>query len=93
MARLPTRPLRPWRWFWTATAGGLAGGLVLPAAAYLAGQRFIGAYEGSRGVAGYVGSLWQGVLAAEPLAWAVLLAPGGLGACWLAVARGLRRTR
>jgi hypothetical protein len=71
----------------------LTGGIGLPAAAYLAGKRFIGAYEDSRGVAAYVGSIWEGALAAEPQAWAVLLAPLGLVVCWSAVARGLRRPR
>lgn len=94
MADSPTRPRprqRPWRWFWTVVAALLAGGIALPAGAYLAGKRFIGPYEDSRGVAGYVGNIWAGALAAEPQAWAVLLAPLGLVACWVIVARGLGR--
>jgi hypothetical protein len=81
----------PWRWFWTSVVALLAGGIALPAAAYLAARRFVGTYEGSRGVAGYVGSIWEGALAAEPQAWAVLLAPLALVACWAAILRGLRR--
>jgi hypothetical protein len=81
----------PWRWFWTIAAAALAGGLALPAGAYLAGKRLIGAYEGNRGVADYVGSIWLGAAAGEPQAWAVLLAPLGLVACWSAVVWGFRR--
>jgi hypothetical protein len=80
-----------WRWLWTTVVALLAGGLALPAAAYLTARHFVGTYEGSRGVAGYVGSIWEGALAAEPQAWSILLAPLALVACWTAVARGLRR--
>ena len=91
MVNAPARPFRPWRWFWTGVVALMTGGIVLPAGAYLAGKRFIGPYEDPRGVAGYVGSIWEGALAAEPQAWAVLLAPLALVACWTVVARWFRR--
>lgn len=85
------RPWRPWRWFWSVLGAGLAGGLLLPAAAYVAGKRVIGAYEGDFGVADYLASIYAGAARGEPQAFALLLAPLGLLACWTTVAWGWRK--
>jgi hypothetical protein len=86
-----SRRWHPWRWFWSVLAAGLAGGLLLPAGAYLAGKRVIGAYEGQNGVADYIGSIYTGAGHGEPQAFALLLAPVALLGCWATVGWAWRR--
>lgn len=69
----------------------LAGGLVLPVAAYVAGKQVIGAYEGRYGLQDYLGSIYGGAGQGEPLAWLLLLSPALVAAVWWGVARLWRR--
>jgi hypothetical protein len=65
----------------------LLGGLVLPVAAYMAGKRLIGAYEGRLGLQDYLGSVYGAAGDGEPLAWLLLLAPLLVAAIWWGIAR------
>ena len=73
-------------------AGSLAlGWLVLPVLAYIIGRQIIGPYEGSRGLASYVGSIFSAVAEGQALAIALVFAPALLLGIW-ALQGYLRRT-
>lgn len=69
----------------------LAGGLLLPVAAYLAGKRLIGAYEGKLGLSDYLGSIYAGAAQGELLAWWLLLTPALVALLWYLLLRLGRR--
>ena len=62
-----------------------AGGLVLPISGYVAGKRWIGAYEGKLGLSDYLGSVYAAVGRGEFLAWWLLLTPTLLTILWYLV--------
>ena len=63
------------RWLLLFAGLGLAGALLVPAAAYVAGKRLIGAYEGKLGFMDYADSIYAAAGRGELLAWLVLLSP------------------
>jgi hypothetical protein len=76
-----------WRLLLWLPVLALLGGLVLPVAAYMAGKRLIGAYEGRLGLQDYLGSVYGAAGDGEPLAWLLLLAPLLVAAIWWGIAR------
>ena len=88
----PAAPARFRTWL-VATALALAGTLALPVAAYVAGKRVVGAYEGKYGLSDYLESITTGAGRGEPAAWVLLLAPTALVLVWLLVGWGFRRLR
>ena len=53
----------------------LAGAVIVPAIAYAAGKRLIGAYEGKLGFIDYADSIYAAASRGEALAWLILLSP------------------
>jgi hypothetical protein len=70
----------------------LAGGLVLPIAAYVVGGRVIGPFQGSRGLATYLGTLYADAAHGHVLALVTLLGPALCLVIWLLRAWLVRRT-
>lgn len=60
----------------------LAGVLILPVTAYLAGGRLAGTYAGSRGLASYLGTIYGAAGRGRPLALILLLAPVLIAGVW-----------
>jgi hypothetical protein len=79
------------RYFWWLAASLAFGWLMLPVLAYVLGRQVIGPYEGSRGLASYVGSIYSAVGQGQPLAIAMVFAPALLLGIW-ALQAYLRRT-
>ncbi len=65
----------------------LAGGLVLPVAAYVGGKRLIGPYEGKLGLSDYLGSVYAAAGRGELLAWWLLLSPLLVALVWILLLR------
>ncbi|MCL4791268.1 MAG: hypothetical protein KJ040_04360, partial [Gammaproteobacteria bacterium] len=63
------------RWLLLLAGLGLAGARLVPAVAYMAGKRLIGAYEGKLGFMDYAGSIYAAASRGELLAWLILLSP------------------
>ncbi len=85
ISTLNERPLR--RTILLATSLLAAGLVLLPLLVYLVGQLVVGPYEGGRGIMGFVGSIYAGLLRGEVSAWLLVASPALLTACWA----GLRR--
>lgn len=79
------------RWLLLFTGLALAGAILVPAAAYLAGKRLIGAYEGKLGFMDYVDSIYAGASRGELLAWLILLSPMLVWLIWYLVLHLQRR--
>lgn len=85
--RPPTRggarsEAHPRRWRWALLLALLAGALLLPAAAYVAGGALIGPYEGKRGLATYLGTLYHAAGQGRLPALLVLLGPAASMLVW-----------
>ena len=63
------------RWLLLFTVLILAGALLVPAIAYVAGKRLIGNYEGKLGFIDYADSIYAAASRGEVLAWLILLSP------------------
>ena len=61
----------------------LAGALILPVLGYIGGGRIVGAYAGPRGLASYLGSIYDAAGRGRPLALSLLLAPALIAGVWL----------
>jgi hypothetical protein len=61
---------------------GIAGPLLLPVAAYVAGGRVVGPYPGSRGLASYLGDIYAEALQGSVLALAIVLGPLLVALAW-----------
>lgn len=70
------------RWRWALLLALLAGALLLPAAAYVAGGALIGPYEGKRGLASYLGTLYRDAGQGRLPALLVLLGPAAAVLVW-----------
>jgi hypothetical protein len=68
---------------WVLLAASLLAGLLLPIGAYVTGGRLIGPYEGTRGLASYLGAIFGDASRGHPLALSVILAPVLCLALWL----------
>lgn len=79
------------RWLLLFATFGLTGGLLVPAAAYVAGKRLIGAYEGKLGFMDYASSIYAAAGRGEPLAWLILLSPTLVWLVWFILLRLQRR--
>ena len=79
------------RWLLLFTALGLAGALLVPAAAYVAGKRLIGAYEGKLGFIDYADSIYAAANRGEVLAWLILLSPTLVWLVWYLILHLQRR--
>ena len=79
------------RWLLLFTALGLAGALLVPAVAYVAGKRLIGAYEGKLGFLDYADSIHAAASRGEPLAWLIVLSPMLVWLVWYLILRLQRR--
>lgn len=79
------------RWLLLFTGLGLAGALLVPAAAYVAGKRLIGAYEGKLGFLDYADSIHAAASRGELLAWLILLSPTLVWLVWYLILRLQRR--
>lgn len=79
------------RWLLLFTGLGLAGALLVPVTAYLAGKRLIGAYEGKLGFMDYAGSIYAAASRGEPLAWLILLSPTLVWLVWYLILHLQRR--
>ncbi|MCP5138515.1 MAG: hypothetical protein H6979_01470 [Chromatiales bacterium] len=88
MRRFLTTILRWLLWF---SLLGVAGALVVPAVAYVAGKRLIGSYEGKLGFIDYADSIYAAASRGEVLAWLVLLSPALVWLVWYLILRLQRR--
>jgi hypothetical protein len=79
------------RWLLLFTVLGVAGTVLVPAAAYVAGKRLIGAYEGKLGFMDYAGSIYAAAGRGELLAWLILLSPSLVWLVWSILLRLQRR--
>jgi hypothetical protein len=70
---------------------GLAGTLLVPAIAYVAGKRLIGSYEGKLGFMDYADSIYAAASRGEVLAWLILLSPTLVWLVWYLILRLQRR--
>ena len=75
------------RWLLLFTGLGLAGALLVPAFAYVAGKRLIGAYEGKLGFMDYADSIYAAASRGEALAWLLLLSPMLVWLIWYLILR------
>ncbi len=67
------------------------GCIVVPIGGYVAGGRVADAYAGSRGLASYLGTIYQDAAQGRPLALAILLGPLACGLVWRLRSALLRR--
>lgn len=72
----------PRRWRWALLLALLAGTLLLPVAAYVAGGILVGPYEGNRGLASYFGALYRDAGRGRLPALLVLLGPAAGVLVW-----------
>lgn len=79
------------RWLLLLAGLGLAGALLVPAVAYMAGKRLIGAYEGKLGFMDYADSIYAAASRGELLAWLILLSPALVWLVWFLILRLQRR--
>ncbi|MEZ5561619.1 MAG: hypothetical protein R3F27_01510 [Gammaproteobacteria bacterium] len=79
------------RWLLLLAGLGLAGAVVVPAVAYTAGKRLIGAYEGKLGFMDYADSIYAAASRGELLAWLILLSPALVWLVWFLILRLQRR--
>ncbi len=79
------------RWLLLFTVLGLAGALLVPAIAYVAGKRLIGSYEGKLGFIDYADSIYAAASRGEVLAWLILLSPMLVWLVWYLLLRLQRR--
>ncbi len=66
---------------------------MFPILAYVAGGRVVGAYAGPRGLASYLGSIYEAAGRGHPLALTLLLAPVLVAGIWLLRSRLVKRLR
>ncbi|MFZ1625481.1 MAG: hypothetical protein WAU48_11990 [Gammaproteobacteria bacterium] len=79
------------RWLLLFTGLGVAGALLVPVFAYVAGKRLIGAYEGKLGFMDYADSIYTAAGRGEALAWLILLSPMLVWLVWYLILRLQRR--
>ncbi len=79
------------RWLLLFTVLVLAGALLVPAVAYVAGKRLIGTYEGKLGFIDYADSIYAAASRGEVLAWLILLSPALVWLVWYLILRLQRR--
>lgn len=79
------------RWLLLFAGLALAGAVIVPAIAYAAGKRLIGAYEGKLGFIDYVDSIHAAASRGEALAWLILLSPTLVWLVWFLILRVQRR--
>lgn len=79
------------RWLLLLVGLGLAGTLLVPAIAYVAGKRLIGSYEGKLGFMDYADSIYAAASRGEVLAWLILLSPTLVWLVWYLILRLQRR--
>lgn len=79
------------RWLLLLAALALSGALIVPAIAYAAGKRLIGAYEGKLGFMDYADSIYAAASHGEALAWLILLSPALVWLVWFLIIRLQRR--
>jgi hypothetical protein len=71
---------------------GVAGPLILPVAAYVAGGRIVGPYAGARGLETYLGAIYADALRGGVLALAIVLGPLLVALAWSLRRSVLRRS-
>jgi hypothetical protein len=79
------------RWLLLFSALALTGAVIVPAIAYTAGKRLIGAYEGKLGFMDYADSIHAAASRGEALAWLILLSPTLVWLVWFLILRLQRR--
>jgi hypothetical protein len=79
------------RWLLLVATLALGGALIVPALAYAAGKRLIGAYEGKLGFMDYADSIYAAAGRGESLAWLILLSPTLVWLVWFLILRVQRR--
>ena len=79
------------RWLLLFSALALTGAVIVPAIAYTAGKRLIGAYEGKLGFMDYADSIHAAAGRGEALAWLILLSPTLVWLVWFLILRVQRR--
>jgi hypothetical protein len=79
------------RWLLLFAALALTGAVIVPAIAYTAGKRLIGAYEGKLGFMDYADSIYAAASRGEALAWLILLSPALVWLIWFLILRAQRR--
>ena len=79
------------RWLLLLAALALSGAVIVPAIAYAAGKRLIGAYEGKLGFMDYADSIYAAAGRGEALAWLILLSPTLVWLVWFLILRLQRR--
>lgn len=79
------------RWLLLFAGLALSGALLVPAVAYVAGKRLIGAYEGKLGFMDYIDSIYVAASRGEMLAWLILLSPTLVWLVWFLILRLQRR--
>lgn len=89
----PTRPGKARRLLLALMALLLAGGLLFPVIAYVAGKRIVGPYDGGRGLGAYLGNIYGGAAAGEWQALLLLTAPLLIAGLWYGLFRLNRATR
>ena len=75
------------KWLSIALSLALAGFVILPAFAYMAGFVLTGPYEGEYGVIGYLGSIYADVLAGKWAASVLVATPALIVIVWYIVIR------
>ena len=71
------------RSLWLLIASLFLGLVVIPITVYVAGQRFVATYEGSRGLASFFGVIYGDAFQGKPLAVLLLLAPALVLVTWM----------
>lgn len=87
----PNLPARRWA---LLVFLGIAGPLLVPIAAYVAGGRVAGPYPGARGLASYLGAIYADALQGGILALAIVLGPLLVALAWAlrrSLVRGIAR--
>ena len=79
---LPGIVIRLLRRFGYLVLALLFGFLILPTGTYMAGQRWVEPYEGSRGLGTFIASIYGAAMQGKVLALAVLLAPALVVLVW-----------
>lgn len=91
MSAAPGRPtIPPSRWPLLLFLG-VAGPLLVPVAAYVAGGRIVGPYAGARGLESYLGAIYADALRGRLLALAIVLGPLLVAIGWSVRSAYLRR--
>lgn len=91
MSTAPGRPVIPLSRWSLLLFLGVAGPLLVPVAAYVAGRRIAGPYAGARGLESYLGTIYADALRGNPLALAIVLGPLLVAITWSARGAYVRR--